>query len=226
MLADPLHVTWLLDGYGSMAISGKRGAEQCHSRCCSRHCAGSRGNQRFSSTCGLIRFSSGMCHLAYREPLLASKFKGSICMREGETELGQAFALMAEEMKRCRGSKRCCAQIVISLRRTGLRMPGRALQAPLNIPWGRRERRPLLSGRSADQEDAAQVRRHPESGACGWRTRSKWVRLIPICVHFGNRHAPRQRTRQAVPRWQRRNDAMHGEDSANTDTLSWLRVKR
>ena len=94
----PLHVIWLLDCSGSMAISGKIEAlNNAIREVIPAMRKAAEGNPEVQFYVRVIRFSSGAAwHIA--EPTLLNDFKWVDLDAEGETDLGQAFALLTEEM--------------------------------------------------------------------------------------------------------------------------------
>ena len=160
----PLHVIWLLDCSGSMAISGKIEAlNNAIREVVPAMRKAAEGNPEVQFYVRVIRFSSGASwHIA--EPTLLSNFKWVDLHAEGETDLGQAFALLAEEMNKMPPEARMLPPqiVLISDGKPTDDWKG-ALQALLNIPWGRRAvRQAIAIGQDADQETLRKFVDNPE----------------------------------------------------------------
>ena len=150
----PLHVIWLLDCSGSMAISGKIEAlNNAIREVIPAMRKAAEGNAEVQFYVRVIRFSSGASwHIA--EPTLLADFKWVDLDAEGETDLGQAFALLAEELNRMPADARMLPpQIVLISDGKPTDDWKSALQTLLTIPWGRRSvRQAIAIGQDADQE--------------------------------------------------------------------------
>jgi uncharacterized protein YegL len=111
----------------------------------------------------VIRFSSGATwHIP--EPTLLTEFKWVDLHAEGETDLGQAFALLAEEMSNIPADARMLPPqiVLISDGKPTDDWKG-GLQALLSIPWGRRAvRQAIAIGQDADQETLRKFVDNPE----------------------------------------------------------------
>jgi uncharacterized protein YegL len=160
----PLHVIWLLDCSGSMAISGKIEAlNNAIREVVPAMRKAAEGNPEVQFYVRVIRFASGATwHIA--EPTLLSDFKWIDLNAEGETDLGQAFALLAEEMSNIPEDARMLPPqiVLISDGKPTDDWKG-ALQALLNVPWGRRAvRQAIAIGQDADQETLRKFVDNPE----------------------------------------------------------------
>jgi uncharacterized protein YegL len=101
----------------------------------------------------VIRFSTGACwHVA--QPTLLADFKWVDLTAEGETEMGQAFALLAHEMENMPLNTRMLPpQIVLVSDGQPTDDWKGALQALMATPWGRRGvRQAIAIGQDADHE--------------------------------------------------------------------------
>src|ERR1700744_1502230 len=160
----PLHVIWLLDCSGSMAISGKIEAlNNAIREVVPAMRKAAEGNPEVQFYVRVIRFSSGATwHIA--QPTLLSDFKWVDLHAEGETDLGQAFALLTEEMSNMPADARMLPPqiVLISDGKPTDDWKG-ALQALLNVPWGRRAvRQAIAIGQDADQETLRKFVDNPE----------------------------------------------------------------
>jgi uncharacterized protein YegL len=160
----PLHVIWLLDCSGSMAISGKIEAlNNAIREVVPAMRKAAEGNPEVQFYVRVIRFSSGATwHIA--QPTLLNDFKWVDLYAEGETDLGQAFALLAEEMSKMPAEARMLPPqiVLISDGKPTDDWKG-ALQTLLNIPWGRRAvRQAIAIGQDADQETLRKFVDNPE----------------------------------------------------------------
>jgi uncharacterized protein YegL len=150
----PLNIIWLLDCSGSMAEFGKIEALNNSIReviPAMRKAA--EGNPEVQFYMRVIRFSSGASwHVATPTPL--SDFKWVDLQAEGETDMGQAFALLAEDFRQIPDSTRALPpQIVLVSDGKPTDDWKGALQALFDIPWGRRAvRQAIAIGQDADHE--------------------------------------------------------------------------
>ena len=121
------------------------------------------GNPEVQFYVRVIRFSTGATwHIA--EPTLLNDFKWVDLHAEGETDLGQAFALLTEEMSNMPPEARMLPPqiVLISDGKPTDDWKG-ALQALLNVPWGRRAvRQAIAIGQDADQETLRKFVDNPE----------------------------------------------------------------
>jgi uncharacterized protein YegL len=150
----PLHVIWLLDCSGSMAFSGKIEAlNNAIREVIPAMRKAAEGNPEVQFYVRVIRFSSGASwHVA--EPTLLNDFKWVDLDAEGETDLGQAFALLSAELSNMPANARMLPPQLVLIsdgKPTDDWKP--ALQALLEVPWGRRAMRQAIAiGQDADQE--------------------------------------------------------------------------
>src|ERR1700756_2417908 len=95
----PLHIIWLLDCSGSMAEGGKIEAlNNAIREVIPAMRKAAEGNPEVQFFVRVIRFSSGASwHVA--EPTLLADFKWTDLAAGGETDMGQAFALLAEDLR-------------------------------------------------------------------------------------------------------------------------------
>jgi uncharacterized protein YegL len=158
----PLHVIWLLDCSGSMAISGKIEAlNNAIREVIPAMRKAAEGNPEVQFYVRVIRFSTGATwHIA--EPTLLNDFKWVDLHAEGETDLGQAFALLTEEMSNMPPEARMLPPqiVLISDGKPTDDWKG-ALQALLNVPWGRRCTAGDRHRSGCRPGDAAQICRQP-----------------------------------------------------------------
>ncbi len=160
----PLHIIWLLDCSGSMAEGGKIEALNNAIReviPAMRQAA--EGNPEVQFYVRVIRFSSGASwHVA--QPTTLADFKWVDLLAEGETDLGQAFALLAEDMQQLPQNTRMLPpQIVLISDGKPTDDWRSALQILLNEPWGRRAvRQAIAIGQDADHETLRKFVDNPE----------------------------------------------------------------
>jgi uncharacterized protein YegL len=150
----PLNIIWLLDCSGSMAEFGKIEALNNSIReviPAMRKAA--EGNPEVQFYVRVIRFSSGASwHVATPTPL--SDFKWVDLKAEGETDMGQAFALLAEDFRTIPDNTRALPPqiVLISDGKPTDDWKG-GLQALFDIPWGKRAvRQAIAIGQDADHE--------------------------------------------------------------------------
>jgi uncharacterized protein YegL len=160
----PLHVIWLLDSSGSMAISGKIEAlNNAIREVVPAMRKAAEGNPEVQFYVRVIRFASGATwHIA--EPTLLSDFKWVDLHAEGETDLGHAFTLVAEELNNLPADARMLPPqiVLISDGKPTDDWKG-GLQALLDVPWGRRAvRQAIAIGQDADQETLRKFVDNPE----------------------------------------------------------------
>jgi uncharacterized protein YegL len=160
----PLHVIWLLDCSGSMAISGKIEAlNNAIREVIPAMRKAAEGNPEVQFYVRVIRFASGATwHVA--EPTLLNEFRWVDLDAEGETDLGQAFALLAMELSNLPVNARMLPpQIVLISDGKPTDDWKSALQALLEVPWGRRAiRQAIAIGQDADQETLRKFVDNPE----------------------------------------------------------------
>jgi uncharacterized protein YegL len=150
----PLHVIWLLDCSGSMAISGKIEAlNNAIREVIPAMRKAAEGNPEVQFYVRVIRFSTGATwHIA--EPTLLNDFKWVDLHAEGETE---EMSNMPPE------ARMLPPQIVLISDGKPTDDWKGALQALLNVPWGRRAvRQAIAIGQDADQETLRKFVDNPE----------------------------------------------------------------
>ncbi|HTZ60100.1 MAG TPA: VWA domain-containing protein [Acidobacteriaceae bacterium] len=150
----PLNIIWLLDCSGSMAEFGKIEALNNSIReviPAMRKAA--EGNPEVQFFVRVIRFSSGASwHVGTPTPL--ADFKWVDLKAEGETDMGQAFALLAEDFRKIPDNTRALPPqlVLVSDGKPTDDWKG-ALQALFEIPWGKRAvRQAIAIGQDADHE--------------------------------------------------------------------------
>jgi uncharacterized protein YegL len=160
----PLHIIWLLDCSGSMAEGGKIEAlNNAIREVVPAMRKASEGNPEVQFYVRVIRFSTGAgWHIA--KPTLLSEFKWVDLQADGETELGQAFALLAEDLRNLPQNTRMLPPqiVLISDGKPTDDWEG-GLQALLDVPWGRRAvRQAIAIGQDADHETLRKFVDNPE----------------------------------------------------------------
>jgi uncharacterized protein YegL len=121
------------------------------------------GNPEVQFYVRVIRFASGATwHVP--EPTLLKDFKWVDLDAEGETDLGQAFALLSMELNNMPANARMLPpQIVLISDGKPTDDWKSALQALLEVPWGRRAiRQAIAIGQDADQETLRKFVDNPE----------------------------------------------------------------
>ena len=160
----PLHVIWLLDCSGSMAISGKIEAlNNAIREVIPAMRKAAEGNPEVQFYVRVIGFSTGATwHVA--QPTLLHDFKWVDLDAEGETDLGQAFALLTEELSNIPAEARMLPPQIVLISDGKPTDDWRgALEALLNVPWGRRAvRQAIAIGQDADQETLRKFVDNPE----------------------------------------------------------------
>lgn len=160
----PLTIIWLLDCSGSMAEAGKIEAlNNAVREIIPAMRKAAEGNPEVQFYMRVLRFSSGAAwHVA--QPTLLSDFKWVDLTADGETDLGQAFALLAEDLRELPLNTRMLPPqiVLISDGKPTDDWQG-ALQALLAIPWARRAvRQAIAIGQDADHETLRKFVDNPE----------------------------------------------------------------
>lgn len=160
----PLHIIWLLDCSGSMAEGGKIEAlNNAIREVVPAMKKAAEGNPEVQFYVRVIRFASGASwHLA--QPTLLSDFKWVDLAAEGETDMGQAFALLTEDMSALPSNARMLPPqiVLISDGKPTDDWKG-ALQALLSVPWAKRAvRQAIAIGQDADHETLRKFVDNPE----------------------------------------------------------------
>jgi uncharacterized protein YegL len=150
----PLNIIWMLDCSGSMAESGKIEAlNNAIREVIPAMRKAAEGNPEVQFFVRAIRFSSGASwHVA--TPTLLEDFKWVDLKADGETDMGQAFALLAEDFRNIPADTRALPPqiVLISDGKPTDDWKG-ALQALFDIPWGKRAvRQAIAIGQDADYE--------------------------------------------------------------------------
>jgi len=159
----PLHIIWLLDCSGSMAEGGKIEALNNAIReviPAMRKAAESNPEVQFFVR--VIRFSSGASwHVA--QPTLLADFKWVDLAAGGETDMGQAFALLAEDFRSLQNTRLLPPQIVLISDGKPTDDWKGALQALMDVAWGKRAvRQAIAIGQDADHETLRKFIDNPE----------------------------------------------------------------
>jgi uncharacterized protein YegL len=160
----PLHIIWLLDSSGSMADSGKIEAlNNAIREVIPAMRKASENNPEVQFYVRVIRFSSGASwHVA--QPTLLADFKWVDLTADGETELGQAFALLAHDMEAMPQNTRMLPpQIVLISDGQPTDDWKGGLQALMSTAWGKRAvRQAIAIGQDADHETLRRFVDNPE----------------------------------------------------------------
>jgi uncharacterized protein YegL len=150
----PLHMIWLLDCSGSMGEGGKIEALNNAIRevvPAMRKAAESNPEVQFFVRA--IKFSSGaQWHVA--NPTLLSDFRWVDLSAEGETDLGQALALLAADLRTLPQNARLLPPQIILISDGKPTDDWRGgLAALMEVPWGKRAiRQAIAIGQDADHE--------------------------------------------------------------------------
>lgn len=160
----PLHIIWLLDCSGSMAEGGKIEAlNNAIREVIPAMKKAAEGNPEVQFFVRAMRFSSGAAwHEARPTPL--GEFKWVDLQAEGETDMGQAFALLAEELGQLPQNTRMLPPQIVLISDGKPTDDWRgALQVLLNVPWGKRAvRQAIAIGQDADHETLRKFVDNPE----------------------------------------------------------------
>lgn len=150
----PLHIIWLLDCSGSMSENGKIEAlNNAMREVVPAMRKAAEGNPEVQFYVRVIRFATGATwHVANPTPL--SEFKWTDLTAEGETDLGQAFALLAQDLRSISENTRQLPPQIILVSDGGPTDDWKgALAALLSVPWGKRSvRQAIAIGQDADHE--------------------------------------------------------------------------
>jgi uncharacterized protein YegL len=160
----PLHIVWLLDCSGSMAEGGKIEAlNNAIREVIPAMKKAAEGNPEVQFFIRAMRFSSGAAwHEARPTPL--AEFKWVDLQAEGETDMGQAFALLSEELDQLPQNTRMLPPQIVLISDGKPTDDWRgALQVLLNVPWGKRAvRQAIAIGQDADHETLRKFVDNPE----------------------------------------------------------------
>jgi uncharacterized protein YegL len=160
----PLHIIWLLDCSGSMAEGGKIEAlNDAIREVVPAMRKAAEGNPEVQFFVRAMRFSSGASwHIGMATPLV--DFKWVDLQAEGESDLGQAFTLLAQDLEQLpRNTRMLPPQMVLVSDGKPTDDWRSALQALLGVPWGRRAvRQAIAIGQDADYETLRKFVDHPE----------------------------------------------------------------
>lgn len=150
----PLHIIWLLDCSGSMSEGGKIEAlNNAIREVIPAMRKAAEGNPEAQFYVRAIKFSSGATWHVHTPTLLAD-FKWVDLVAGGETDMGQAFALLAEDLRSLPADARLLPPQIILISDGKPTDDWRgALQALFDVPWGKRSiRQAIAIGQDADQE--------------------------------------------------------------------------
>jgi len=160
----PLHIIWLLDCSGSMAEGGKIEAlNNAIREVTPAMRKAAEGNPEVQFYLRAIRFSSGASwHIA--EPTRLTEFKWVDLEADGETDMGQAFALLAEVLEQMPQNTRMLPPQIVLISDGKPTDDWRgALQGLLSVPWGKRAvRQAIAIGQDADHETLRKFVDNPE----------------------------------------------------------------
>jgi len=160
----PLHIVWLLDCSGSMAEGGKIEAlNNAIREVAPAMRKAAEGNPEVQFYVRAIRFSSGASwHI--EQPTKLTELRWVDLQADGETDLGQAFALLAEELENMPQNTRMLPPQIVLISDGKPTDDWRgALQGLLSIPWGRRAvRQAIAIGQDADHETLRKFVDNPE----------------------------------------------------------------
>ena len=150
----PLHIIWLLDCSGSMSQGGKIEAlNNAIREVIPAMRKAAEGNPEAQFYVRVLKFSSG-AEWHVHEPTLLADFKWTDLVAQGETDMGQAFALLAAELGKLPQNARMLPPqlILVSDGKPTDDWRG-GLQALFDMPWGKRAiRQAIAIGQDADQE--------------------------------------------------------------------------
>lgn len=150
----PLHIIWLLDCSGSMSQYGKIEAlNNAIREVIPALRKAAEGNPEAQFYVRALKFSSG-AEWHVHEPTLLADFKWVDLVAQGETDMGQAFALLAAELGKLPQNARMLPPQIILLSDGKPTDDWRGgLQALFEMPWGKRSiRQAIAIGQDADQE--------------------------------------------------------------------------
>lgn len=160
----PLQMIWLLDCSGSMAEGGKIEAlNNAIREVIPAVRKAAEGNPEIQFYVRAIKFSSGASwHIANPTPL--SEFRWVDLNADGETDLGQALALLAEELRTLPHTARLLPPQIVLISDGKPTDDWRSgLQALLDTPWGKRAiRQAIAIGNDADHETLRRFIDNPE----------------------------------------------------------------
>jgi uncharacterized protein YegL len=150
----PLHFIWLLDCSGSMSEGGKIEAlNNAIREVIPAVRKAAEGNPEVQFYMRAIKFSSG-AEWHVETPTSASDFQWVDLVAQGETDLGQAFALLAGELNSLPTDARLLPPVIVLVSDGKPTDDWRgALQALLEVPWGKRAiKQAIAIGHDADSE--------------------------------------------------------------------------
>ena len=183
----PLHFIWLLDCSGSMAEGGKiQALNNAIREVIPAMKKASDGNPEVQFYVRAIKFSSGASWHVAGATLLAD-FKWNDLVADGETDMGQAFALAAEDLRSLPTDARMLPPVLV------LVSDGKptddwkgALQALFDVPWGKRAvKQAIAIGQDADYETLQKFtdnRERPVLQADNAEQLVKWIKWVSTSV--------------------------------------------
>lgn len=183
----PLHFIWLLDCSGSMAEAGKiQALNNAIREVIPAMRAAAESNPEAQFFVRAVKFSSGASwHIA--EPTQLSDFKWVDLDARGETDMGQAFTLLAQKLAALSSGDRLLPPVLV------LVSDGKptddwkgALESLLEIPWAQRSiRQAIAIGQDADFETLRKFIDHPERTvlrADNAEQLVKWIKWVSTSV--------------------------------------------
>ena len=164
LASRPLHFIWIADSSGSMEQDGKIQALNTAIREAIPHMRKvAEDNPNAQVLVRAVRFSSGaQWHIS--QPTPVADFAWTDLTAEGETDMGKALQLVAEQLKMPPMSERALPPVLV------LVSDGQptddfdaGLKALMNEPWGKKAVRIAISiGRDADNDVLQKFIAHPE----------------------------------------------------------------
>ncbi|MEI9811739.1 MAG: VWA domain-containing protein [Acidobacteriota bacterium] len=160
----PLHIIWLLDCSGSMRQGGKMEAlNNAIREVIPAMRSAAENNPEVQFYVRAVRFSTGASwHVM--EPTALGDFKWVDLAADGETDMGQAFTLLAADLNTLPAASRMLPPQVILVSDGKPTDDWRGgLQALFDTPWGKRAiRQAIAIGQDADQETLRKFIDNPE----------------------------------------------------------------
>jgi uncharacterized protein YegL len=160
----PLHFIWLLDCSGSMTEGGKIEAlNNALREVIPAIRKATEGNPEVQFFMRALKFSTG-AEWHVETPTPAAEFKWMDVRAGGETDMGQAFALLAAELQSLPQTARLLPPVVVLVSDGKPTDDWRgALQALLEVPWAKRAVKMAIAiGQDADQETLRKFMDDPE----------------------------------------------------------------
>ena len=160
----PLHFIWIADTSGSMSADGKMQALNTAIREALPHMQKeAENNPNASVLVRTITFSSGARWVS-ADPVPVDAFRWQDLSADGETDLGKAFSLVAEQLTMPPMEERALPPVLVLLS-DGQPTDAyeKSLQELLGLPWGKKAVRIAIAiGEDADTEVLQKFIGHPE----------------------------------------------------------------